>query len=173
MTNQPKVTVRELTGEPSQMSALQGVLEAAPDYACRVTGYPPGNADAQSTFIALPDGKTYDDKFVYGIYLNHEMVGCADVIRGYLTEDTALIGLLLISERHQRQGIGKLAYSHLESAIRVWHGIKKIRIGVVITNDIVLPFWKSLGFVETGEVKPYRYDKLESETLILEKRISL
>jgi ribosomal protein S18 acetylase RimI-like enzyme len=173
MNNQPKVTVRELGGEPSEISALQGVLEATPDYAQRVTGYPPGSADAQSTFIALPDGKSYDDKFVYGIYLDDEMVGCADVIRGYPSEETTLIGLFLISERYQRQGIGKLAYSSLESIIRVWHGIKNIRIGVVLTNDIVLPFWKSLGFVETGEIKPYRYDKLESEALILEKIISL
>lgn len=92
---------------------------------------------------------------MYGIYLNDEMVGCADVIRKYPTNDTALIGLLLISEKYQRQGIGRLAYGSLESVIRVWDGIKKIIIGVVITNDIVLPFWKSQGFIETGEIKPY------------------
>ena len=44
-----------------------------------------------------------------------------------------------------------------------------MRIGVVRSNDIVLPFWSRLGFVETGEIKPYRYANLESETVVMEK----
>ncbi len=154
------------------MEALQRVLEDSSDYLYRVTGHPPGGADAQSTFTILPEGKSYDDKFVYGIYLAGRMVGCADVIRAYPTEETAVLGLLLVAEPYQRKGIGTAAYRLLENDIYAWAGIARVRIGVVRTNDQVLPFWKKLGFVETGEVKPYRYDKLVSETLILEKELS-
>jgi uncharacterized protein len=164
-----QIKVQELTGEPTEMAALQSVIEAAPTYAQRVTGYPPGSADAQSTAIALPEGKTYDDKFLYGIYLEDKLVGCADIIRGYPAPDTALIGVLLISEAHQRQGIGATAYTRIESKIKAWQGIQKIRLGVVRTDEEVLPFWQKLGFQLTGEVKPYQYGELQSETLILEK----
>lgn len=119
------VELRELFGEPSQMSALQQVIEAAPDYMYRVTGHPPGAAEAQSLFSALPEGKTYEDR--------------------------------------------TSAYRLHEDRIRNWQGVIRIRLGVVRTNDDVLSFWRKQGFVETGEIKPYRYGKLESKTLILEK----
>lgn len=164
-----QVKVRELTGEAIEMADLQAVIEAAPTYAQRVTGYPPGSADAQSTAIALPEGKTHDDKFLYGIYRENELVGCADIIRGYPAPDTAFIGVLLISEAHQGQGVGATAYSLIEAKIKTWHRIQKIRLGVVRTNEEVLPFWQKMGFHLTGEVKPYQYGELQSETLILEK----
>ena len=50
--------LRLLTGEPTEMAALQCVLEAAPNYFQTVTGVPPDGAEAQSTFTALPEGKT-------------------------------------------------------------------------------------------------------------------
>ena len=162
--------LRLLRGEREEMSELQRVLEGAPQYAERITGAPPGAADAQSTYSVLPEGKGYEDKFVYGIYAAEEMVGCADVIRGWPRPDTAHIGLLLIAEHHQRRGHGRTAYREIEREARAW-GVKRMRIGVVRTNEDVLPFWKKLGFTPTGEVKPYRYGPVVSEVLILEKGI--
>jgi len=162
--------LRLLRGEREEMSELQRVLEGAPQYAERVTGAPPGAADAQSTYGVLPEGKGYEDKFVYGIYAGDEMVGCVDVIRGWPRPDTAHIGLLLIAEQHQRTGLGRAAYHALQKEIQAW-GAKRVRIGVVRTNDDVLPFWRKLGFAPTGEVKPYRYGPVVSEVLILEKGI--
>ena len=46
--------LRLLTGRAEEMTALQRVLEAAPTYFATVTGLPPGPAEAQSTFTALP-----------------------------------------------------------------------------------------------------------------------
>ena len=98
------VTLRLLQGGHEEMSALQRVLEAAPVYAERVTGAPPGQADAQSMYSALPPGKCYDDKFVLGIYAGDMMIGCADLIRGCPDSNAALIGLLLLAEPWQRRG---------------------------------------------------------------------
>ena len=72
--------LRLLRGEPPEMAALQCVLEAAPAYYQSVTGAPPCGALAQSMFTALPPDKTYDDKFVWGLYAGDAMIGCADVI---------------------------------------------------------------------------------------------
>jgi GNAT superfamily N-acetyltransferase len=164
------ISLRLLAGEPAEMQALQRVLEGAPRYAERVTGTPPGPADAQSTYSALPEGKTYEDKFVYGIYQGDAMIGCADVIRNWPRPGTTHIGLLLIAERHQRGGAGRAAYEAIEREARAW-GAKRLRIGVVATNQDVLPFWQRLGFAPTGEVKPWRYGPVVSEVQILEKGI--
>jgi hypothetical protein len=40
---------------------------------------------------------------------------------------------------------------------------------VVRVNAEVIPFWESLGFQATGEVKPYRYASILSEHLLFEK----
>ncbi len=127
--------------------------------------------DAQSTYTVLPDGKTYDDKFVFGIYLGDEMIGCADLIRGYPNPTTALLGLLLVSEACQRRGVGKRAYELIEQFIQTWNVCDRVRIGVVRTNEQVILFWSNVGFELTGEIKPYRYAAISSETLILEKRL--
>lgn len=167
---QDVVTIRLLDGEPTEMRELQRVFEDAPAYAHRITGVSPGRADAQSTYTILPEGKSYDDKFVFGIYRAGEMVGCADLIRGYPNPETAVLGLLLVSEKHQRQGIGRRACALIEQFIRNWRTCDRVRIGVVRTNDAVLP--TRLGFEPTGEVKPYRYGSVVSETVVLEKRLA-
>ena len=151
------------------MSELQRVLEAAQAYAQRVTGSPPGRADAQSTYTILPEGKSYEDKFVFGVYLKSEMVGCVDLLRGYPEPQVAFLGLLLIAEPFQHRGIGRAAYRLAEEYIRAWSACSTVRAAVIRTNEAVLPFWLKLGLVPTGEVKPYRYSTVVSEVVILAK----
>jgi GNAT superfamily N-acetyltransferase len=153
------------------MRELRRVLEEAPTYAQRLTGLPPGKVDAQSTYSALPEGKSYADKFVFGIFRGPEMVGCADLIRGYPRPATAMLGLLLISERHQHQGIGRLGYGLLEHVVQDWAVCDRVRIGVVRTNEEVIPFWIRLGFAATGEWRPYRYASVSSEVVVFEKSL--
>jgi ribosomal protein S18 acetylase RimI-like enzyme len=136
------------------MHALQAVLEAAPTYYLTVTGIPPGNAEAQSTFTALPPGKTYADKFVWGLYAGASMIGCADVIRGYPAREAAVIGLLLVAQAWQRRGLGRAFAVLLEDVIGAWPEIERLRLGVAATNTAAAAFWHALGYRETGEVKP-------------------
>jgi diamine N-acetyltransferase len=147
------LTLRLLTGQPAEMAALQRVLEAAPGYFLTVTGLPPGNAEAQSTFTALPPEKTYEDKFVWGLYAGASMIGCADVIRGYPVREKAVIGLLLLAEPWQHCGLGRPFATLIEQAIRAWPEIERLRLGVGASNTTALTFWRKLGYRETGEVK--------------------
>ena len=57
------LTLRLLTGAPDEMAALQHVLASAPAYFQTITGLPPGNAEAQSTFTAQLRGITQDHLF--------------------------------------------------------------------------------------------------------------
>ena len=165
------VTLRLLQGEPAEMAALQRVIEGAPLYAELMTGVPPGPADVQSTFTILPEGKSYEDKFVFGVLLGGRMVGCADLVLGYPTADTAYLGLLLISERFQHRGIGQAAYHHLEAFVQGWGTCDRIRLAVVRVNEPVTSFWERLGFRPTGETKPYRYGPVISESILFERAL--
>jgi len=160
-----------LTGEPIEMKDLQGVFEQTLDYSMRIMGHPPGPAEAQSTFSILPPDKSYEDKFVFGIYRDNEMIGCVDLIRSYPDRSTAMLGLLLLTPNTQRKGYGKFIYQRIEEIVKGWSDVRMIRIGVVGTNSHVLGFWEKMGFSDTTLRKPYRYDKLESEHIIYEKKI--
>ena len=167
----PEITVGLLEGTLAEMTELQRVLEEAPSYSHRITGLPPRPVDAQSTCSILPPGKTYEDKFVFGIRRAGAMIGVIDAVRGYPTENVAYLGLLLLSEKCQRRGYGRAAYHLVEEVIRRWESCRRVRLAVVRTNAEVIPFWLGLGFEATGEVKPYRYASVISEHLFFEKAL--
>jgi len=167
--NEP-LTLRPLTGAPAEMAALQCVLEAALDYFLTVTGMPPGSAEAQSTFTALPPGKGYDDKFVWGLYQGDAMIGCADVIRGYPTRDKAVIGLLLLAQPWQHRGLGRAFAALVEQAITAWPEIARMRVGIVASNGGALAFWRKQGYAETGEVKVGK-PAFTADFVVLEKPV--
>jgi GNAT superfamily N-acetyltransferase len=170
--NAATIVIRLLEGEPAEMRELQRVVESTSGYYERVTGVPPGPAEAQSIYTVLPDGKEYEDKFVFGIYADETMVGCADLIHGYPVPDTAMLGLLLIAESHQRRGIGAQALQLLERRARQW-GCARIRIGIVRSNEQARPFWVGQGFEPTGERRPYRHGSVTSEVVYLEKPLAV
>ena len=165
------LTLRLLKGEPPEMAALQCVLEAAPAYFETVTGDPPGGAEAQSTFTALPPGKNYDDKFVWGLYSGDAMIGCADVIRGYPVSEKAVIGLLLLAQPWRRRGLGRAFAVLVEQAIAAWPEITRLRIVVVASNEGALAFWRKLEYRETGEIKPAEPEFVR-EVIVLEKPVA-
>ena len=92
-----------------------------------------------------------------------------DCLIGFPTKDEAHIGLLLLNENYQSQGLGKVAYVNLEDYLRHFSSISKIRLAVVNTNNKVLNYWEKMGFRLTGEVKPYSKKRVISEALIMEK----
>ena len=164
-----RITLRLLNGERAEMEDLQRVIEAAPEYAERVTGVPPGPADALSTFSILPEGKSYEDKFVFGVYVDERMVGFMDVVRGHPDPSTAYLSLLLIAEPFRRRGIGRAAYHEVESVIVGWGTCDRIRTSVLRVNEQVIPFARKMGFQPTGETRPYRYGSVVSEHMLFEK----
>jgi ribosomal protein S18 acetylase RimI-like enzyme len=167
------VTLREVAGDPEELAALQRIIERDEDYALRVTGHPPGPADAQSTLMFVPEGSSPNDKAPFGVWLGDELVGLLDLLLRYPDDETVYLGLLLIDRAHQHQGVGTAAFQALErDLLPRWPWARRLRLSVVRTNDQTLGFWRQMGFTETGEVRPWRYDKLESESILMDKVIS-
>ena len=166
------VTLREVAGDPEELAALQRIMESDEDFAVRVTGHPPGPADAQSTLMFVPEGKSPDDKAVFGVWAGDELVGILDLLLRHPDDETVYLGLLLIDRDRQGQGIGAAACQALERDLLLrWPWARRLRLGVVRSNDQVLGFWRRMGFTETGEVRPWRYDKLESEAILMDKPV--
>ncbi len=155
--------------EASDQSALQLVLENAQTYALRVSGLPQAESAAAAIFTALPPGFQKSKKFVLGIFENSTLIGCMDVLRGFPTEEAAHIGLLLLREDKQASGFGRDSYALLEKFMKSWTEIKVLRLSVVATNGEVIPFWRKMGFQETGERRPYQDGTVSSEAIILKK----
>lgn len=89
------------------VDALQDLIESDPGYTERVTGYPPGPADAQSLLMMRPDGLAEDAKVVLGAFQDGRLVAVADLLRGFPDDHTAYIGLLEVHWNHQGLGIGR------------------------------------------------------------------
>jgi RimJ/RimL family protein N-acetyltransferase len=166
------LTLRLLSGEPQDVAAVQDVLEAAPQYAQLITGAAPAASEAADTFTLLPPGKTCDDKFVLGVFLNEQMIGCVDLIRGYPDASTAFIGLLVIAEPFQERGLGSAAYRRLEQWVRDRDVCERIRLAVVGVNEPGMAFWEGVGFAPTGETTPYRHGRVTSELVLFEKPLA-
>ena len=164
------VTLREVTGDPGELAALQRVMESDEDYALRVTGQPPGPADTQSTLMFVPEGRSPEDKAPFGVWADGQLVGVLDLLLRHPDDETVYLGLLLIERGRQGQGIGAAAIHALERELAArWPWARRLRLSVVRTNDNVLGFWRRMGFSETGAVRPWRYDKLRSEAILMDK----
>ena len=67
----------------------------------------------EKALLEAPPEKEPKDKFLGGYWKEGALVGCTDLIRGYPEPDIACLGLLLLSEAHQGQGLGVSALKHI------------------------------------------------------------
>lgn len=151
---------------------VQTLLEKAPSYCLNVSGEVAGLNDGNEVFTALPPNFLIEDKHVIGIFYENILIGVIDCLIGFPTNEKAHIGLLLLDENYQSQGLGKSAYLNFEDYLRSFSSITKIRLAVVGTNKKVLKYWEKMGFTLTGEVKPYSNKLLNSESFIMEKDLA-
>jgi GNAT superfamily N-acetyltransferase len=166
------LSYRELTvGQalvPEEVEALQDVLEASPRYWQLIENRPAPEDTAQGVLSALPNGKSYHDKLVLLVADAEGDFACVDLVFGYPDATCTMLGLLLLRESHQGQGLGVRIFREIERRA-IERDQARVRIGVVATNDRVLPFWKRLGFSPTGQKRSYAENGVVSEIIVLEK----
>ncbi|MDX3006913.1 hypothetical protein PWY87_34935 [Kribbella solani] len=155
------------------MGALQELIEAEPGYTERITGCPPGEADAQSLLLMRPEGVEEDAKVVLGAFVGDRLVAVVDLIRGTRRSGRCLSGCFRLHSNQQGRGYGRTAYALAERFVEdTWPEIGTLRLAVVDTNaQVAAGFWEPQGFEATGEVRPYVYDKLESTARLYEKQL--
>lgn len=117
----------------------------------------------------IPDGVRKNQKNYRLISFNNEILGVVDYLTDYPEKDTILIGLLIIKNDKQKQGLGTKIFRYLENSFKNKNFLK-IRIGVLVDNQIGLSFWKKQNFKEI-ERKFLKFEKSEKEVIVMEKEI--
>ena len=117
----------------------------------------------------IPDGVHKNQKNYKLISFNDEILGVVDYLTHYPEKNTVLIGLLIITDDKQKQGLGTKIFRYLENSFKNKNFLK-IRIGVLVDNQIGLSFWKKQNFKEI-ERKFLKFEKSEKEVIVMEKEI--
>ena len=117
----------------------------------------------------IPDGVHKNQKNYKLISFNDEILGVVDYLTDYPEKDTILIGFFIIKNDKQKQGLGTKIFRYLENSFKNKNFLK-IRIGVLVDNQIGLSFWKKQNFKEI-ERKFLKFEKSEKEVIVMEKEI--
>lgn len=117
----------------------------------------------------IPNGVQKNQKNYRLISFNNEILGVVDYLTDYPEKNTILIGLLIIKNNRQKEGIGTKIFRYLENSFKDKNFLK-IRIGVLVDNQIGLSFWKKQNFKEI-ERKVLKFGNSEKEVIVMEKKI--
>ncbi len=107
---------------------------------------------------ALPEGKSYSDKYFIGFFKDDQLAAVMDLIVDYPVENTAFIGFFMVDRKLQNQGIGSYIIRECIAYMKEMH-FEKIQLGVDKGNPQSFAFWSKNGFYAIDEKK---YIKMEA-----------
>ncbi|HXA47042.1 MAG TPA: GNAT family N-acetyltransferase, partial [Burkholderiaceae bacterium] len=129
----------------SDIIAWNKLLQSSQTYFLQNCGAPARNDAAQKLFSDIPKGKTESDKYVFALFDGAQMIGFADLIRGYPRPEVVSIRLFIIAESHQGAGLGADLFARVAELTASWN-CQEIQLGVCASNTNGLKFWQRAGF---------------------------
>ena len=138
-------------------------------YFSKISDNPPSISNVEEDIEVIPNGVQKNQKNYRLISFNDEILGVVDFLSDYPEKDTILIGLFIIKNDKQKQGLGTKIFRYLEKSFKNKKFLK-IRIGVLVDNEIGLSFWKKQNFKEI-ERKFLKFEKSKKEVIVMEKEI--
>ena len=164
------ITMQVLADTPQHRAIVNTILQAASDYNVLVEGVPPTAAHVEDFFTSLPPGYSADDLFPLGFFVGEVAIGVGGLLRRWNAPNKTMLGLLVLAPQWRGGGRGRAAVGLIEALARTWPGIDRLRIGAIVTNLDALGFWRKMGYIDTGEIKP-KYGSFIDDIAILEKTI--
>jgi ribosomal protein S18 acetylase RimI-like enzyme len=110
-----------------------------------VEGQPGGEATAAEILGPLDPEHARGTKHVFGVQLNDELIGVADLLQGYPSAGEWFIGLLLLHPEQRGTGLGARLCAEIVEWIRVQGG-NAVRLVVQHQNPLARVFWERQGF---------------------------
>ena len=138
-------------------------------YFSKISDNPPSISNVEEDIEVIPNGVQKNQKNYRLISFNDEILGVVDFLSVYPEKNTILIGLFIIKNDKQKQGLGTKIFRYLEKSFKNKKFLK-IRIGVLANNEIGLSFWKKQNFKEI-ERKFLKFEKSKKEVIVMEKEI--
>jgi GNAT superfamily N-acetyltransferase len=132
---------------------LQALCDECAAFTQEVTGLPPGPAEAQSLFIAIPPHGDYAQKRLWGVFDPEDaLIGVIDASFGHPAPGRFWIGVVLLRPAWRRQGVGRALVKFLQDyAAR--HGAASIGLAVKADYAPAQAFWAAQDFVKIREVE--------------------
>ncbi|MDO5088175.1 MAG: GNAT family N-acetyltransferase [Leptotrichiaceae bacterium] len=116
----------------------------------------PSIENSKEILTNLPLDKEIKDKYVIGFYKEGKLKALLDLIVEYPDKDTFFIGLLIISRKCQRKGVGTEIVNEISEFLkRKKYGY--IRLGCIKENKKAEKFWMKNGFYTVKEVSQEKY----------------
>ena len=138
-------------------------------YFSKISDNLPSISTVEEDIKAIPNRVQKNQKNYRLISFNNEILGVVDYLIDYPEKDIVLIGFFIIKSDKQKQGLGTKIFRYLEKSFKNKKFLK-IRIGVLVDNEIGLSFWKKQNFKEI-ERKFLKFEKSEKEVIVMEKEI--
>ena len=138
-------------------------------YFSKISDNPLSISNVEEDIEVIPNGVQKNQKNYRLISFNDEILGVVDFLTDYPEKDIILIGFFIIKNDKQKQGLGTRIFRYLENLFKDKKFLK-IRIGVLVDNEIGLSFWKKQNFKEI-ERKFLKFEKSKKEVIVMEKEI--
>ena len=103
--------------------------------------------EVSTIFTELPPNTNLSQKYVLGFYDNKKLIAFMDLIVGYPTHKSGMIGLFIVEPSLQGQGIGKKIVAKILQVLKSIN-LSICEIGVIDNNIEGINFWKKMGFVD-------------------------
>lgn len=150
------------------LSDIQKLCNNCEDYYIMDEGKSASHDAGKMILEMLPPEKTYEEKYVYGVFKNNiNLVGLVDIVKDYPEKDVWMLGLLLVDPSERKKGLGKLIHAEIVKLVKSESG-KKIRIGVLENNKNALEFWMLLGYEFIKESRMSKTDERNKTILVFE-----
>lgn len=101
-----------------------------------------------------------------------ELVGVVDFRLYWPAAEVAYIGLVMVAEPFQREGIGAQAWGLLQPWLMQTAKVQKARLGVEQFNVNALHFFQALGFTLTGETNRIEVGSKWVRLLYMERELA-
>jgi len=160
--NQEQFLFRKITLEEKE--DIMRLFNACEDFFILSEGKIPENGEA--FFHELPSGKRIQDKYVYGVFDKHMLIGAIDIVADYPEKGEWIIGLLLLHPNKRGIGLGKKIHDVIKDLVRQAGGVK-LRIAVVEQNINGQYFWKKMGYTQKKITKPRKFGIKESCVMVM------
>ena len=98
----------------------------------------------------LPPGKSLEDKYFIGFYMEGTLIAVMDLISGYPDSKTAYIGFFMMKKEQQRNGTGTAIISETCEYLKA-SGFSAVRLVFAKGNPQSEHFWTKNQFVRTGK----------------------
>ena len=176
MINRRPITLIPLQIE-HHADALQNVYEKTPSYWQMYELPSVASGQAQRD---MEEAGEVPGRYMMGIVQRLErtnpkagaaLIGLVDFRLNWPNEQMTYLGMIMVAEPYQRQGIGRKAWRLLMNWLRKETETKTVRLGVEQFNSDALKFFQAMGFQMTGEANRIRAGERFVRLLYMENEV--